>query len=499
MRPTPHRLNLAAVAAVHTGLRVWTFLASDNGIDFHHNAYDRGLFVTRWLAHFTPVPDVAYGPVSFYLDAGAMAMIGDPVLATRLLSLVCAILLIVPTYALTRRLFGDTAALGATALAAVHPHAMRMGAVGLEMAPYALILLTAFWALARYDSAARRWPWALVAGLLFTMAAGTRFDAWVVLPVVGVAALWRDWKNGVLFCLAAALFPAVWMAYNLKLYGDPVHFLTIAGNIAGVHMHALSIPERLLGWPKILARYAPWPTLLFALAAVPLAWRVKATRPLLAAWTLTFAVFEIQTARAAMGWNETKYVMPLVAMMIPQAGAAVEAAWNRKGTLRAAAVLMVIAAAAWGVKVTAEDNVRFAAPKGARQQARFIAELPRDGRVVIGTSLQGYLLVHGKLLGGRALLPYPEDTTGRISADKLASYFRDPETKYLAYHYEDPVDFAPVLELPRDAGVTPWRDFRLVRLFLSDDRQFAVYRVEAPPTDGEAREIPPGFEPPVGP
>ena len=74
MRPTPHRLNLAAVAAVHTGLRVWTFLASDNGIDFHHNAYDRGLFVTRWLAHFTPVPEpgevanVFEVPLAFLMD-----------------------------------------------------------------------------------------------------------------------------------------------------------------------------------------------------------------------------------------------------------------------------------------------------------------------------------------------------------------------------------------------------------------------------------------------
>ncbi len=475
------RALLALVAVIYIAIRMFVFAASDNGIDFHHNAYDRGLFVQKWLQDFRIVPDVAYGPVDFYLVAAVMKIVPDPILAPRLLSLFSSIALLFVLYFMVRRIFGPWEALAAGFMAALHPHGIRMSVVGLEMMPYALILISAFSALQKAHSSRRPCAWTIMAGLLFTTAAATRFEAWIILPVVCVAALWHHRLRGLIFSLCAAIFPVAWMLYNQSLYSEPFHFLGIAGNIAGVHMAAMPMWRRIVEWPWILMQYGPLPTLLLGLVGFITARRVCELRPMMISLLLTFAVFETQTVRGLMGTNETKYAMPLILLIIPYAAQELIRRINGHILLRMVVCVMSFMLLAQPLAVTIRDNRRFLAPEGAREQAAFLAALPRDGKVVIGTSLQGYLLVHGKLLPDRAVLAYPEDTTGRMSAERIAGYFREPDTRYLAYQYEDPVDFAPLMKLPKELDQPTWAGFLLRRVFDSSEGQFAVYRIEKGP------------------
>ncbi len=465
-----------ALLAAYIALRVVVFIDSDNGIDFHHNAYDRGLFVQQWMEDFRVVPDVSYGPAHYYLVAASMMILPDPVLAPRLLSLFSSIVVFLLVYGLTRRLFGPWEAIAAGVMAILHPHGVRLSVVGLEMMPYAMILLGAFYALNRFWEADCKWGWSLAAGLLFTLAAATRFEAWVVLPVVCAAALVKDWKSGLIFCLAAAVFPAAWMGYHFHLYKEPFHFLGVAGNIAGVHMKNLPVWRRALGWPLILAQYAPLPTFLLALAGFVTAWPNKALRPLLISAGLTFAIFEAQTIRGVMGTNETKYVMPLILMLIPQAAQVAARGIDARKATRAiiigmAVVLMIVAP----MRIVRDGRI-FAAPAGVKQQAAFLAGLPINNKVMIGAGMQGYLLVEGNLTG-RAVLPYPEDTTGRMSGSRITGFIRNESIRYIAYQYDDPVDFAPLMQLPPDADIASWNDFHFKRVFLSADGKFAVYEI----------------------
>ncbi|MCZ7584198.1 MAG: hypothetical protein M5R36_13145 [Deltaproteobacteria bacterium] len=276
--------------------------------------------------------------------------------------------------------------------------------------------------------------------------------------------------------MLAAAFPAVWMAYNYSLYHDPVRFLEIAGHVSSVHMRELSLGRRLLGWPLILVHYAPLPTVLLALAATIIAWRKRAARALLFAWVLTFLVFETRTAAGAFGTNETKYAMPLALMMMPQAAAELVRRLRGGAFLRFVVAGMMVVLVGLAAYVTVTDTRRFAVPEGAREQAQFLRNLPGDERVVIGTSLQGYLLVNADLFK-RAVLADPDDRTGGMTAEGIAEDLADPTVAYLAYEYGNPVDFDPVLQLPVGHGEVQWRAFDLERVFLSTDRHFAVYRV----------------------
>ncbi|MBZ0271965.1 glycosyltransferase family 39 protein [bacterium] len=467
----------AGVFALYVVLRVWTFTQSDNGIDFHHNAYDRGLFVAEWVTSERIVPDITYGPASFYLIAATMAFVPDPTLAARVLAFVSSIALFIVVWLVTRRLWGAGAAIAATLLLAFHPHGIRLSVVGLEMMPYAFFLVAGFAALARFETRDGRAFDALAAGLLFTLAAATRFDGWIVLPIAGVFALVRRVSTGLVFNACAAAFPVAWLAYNYDYSGRPFHFLAVAGRVAEVHMGDLSVAERIVQWPVILARYAPLPTLLLGLAAIGLAWRSRAARPLLFAWIATILVFMARTAGGSMGTNETKYVMPVVVMMIPQAGRALErlARGSRGGRIAAAATLTLVAV--WSLSVTVKDNRRFAAARGLAEQAAFLSGID-EGRVMIGTSDKGYLQVEAKLGGERAIGADISDATGRLDGDQVHRRLSEGGPIYLAYQYGSPIDFAPLMRLPEQARLATWRGIAFERVFWSSDKKYAVYKVE---------------------
>ncbi len=111
------------------------------------------------------------------------------------------------------------------------------------------------------------------------------------------------------------------------------------------------------------------------------------------------------------------------------------------------------------------------------EQAAFLRETPRaPERVVIGTSLQGWLLVHANLRDGRAVLAAP-GPDGAFDESGLRAILADPCVRYLAYEPDNPVDFAPVLRFA-DERIAERLGFTFARVFRSGDGRFAVYRVD---------------------
>ncbi|MCC6159756.1 MAG: glycosyltransferase family 39 protein [Deltaproteobacteria bacterium] len=473
------RVAPVVVFAAYVAVRLAVFAASDNGIDFHHNAYDRGLFVERWLANFEVVPDAAYGPVGYYLTAATMALVPDPILAPRLLSLISSLALFWIVAVLARRIFGVREAVLALVLLSVHPHGIRLSVVGLDMMPYAALVMAAFLAWDRWWTNPERVGLAALAGFAFTIAAATRFEIWAVLPMVAGLALLRARRAGLAFVAASAVFPVAWCVWQWRQTGDPLNFLGISQGVSAIHMAGLSLFERAIAWPAVLAHDAPLPTALLALAAFITLRRTRRAWALMASAAWTFAVFETQTLRGAMGTNETKYVMPLVVMLIPQAAAELVRRLNGRRFEKFIASGMSVILIGLSTIVTLADNTRFAVPGGAVEQAAFLRETPRrPERVVIGTSLQGWLLVHADLADGRAVLAAP-GPGGAFDEDDLRKLLDEPCVRYLAYEPDNPVDFAPVLELP-DETKAERLGFTFTRVFRSGDGRFAVYRVERP-------------------
>lgn len=186
----------------------------------------------HWISSFA---DGAYqfGPLHLYL-VGLVLKVGvGQELAGRLVSLVFGTLTVVPLYSLTRRLFGWKAGMWAClGLAAWGLH-IQMSTTSASEA-LALFLTLSSLALFAQGLDENRFSPLLLSALVLNLACATRYDAWLLIPLLTVL-LWTGDKDkvaaitrGVLFGLLCLPFPLVWMQGNAMDKGDalyPVHFI----------------------------------------------------------------------------------------------------------------------------------------------------------------------------------------------------------------------------------------------------------------------------------
>ncbi|MBI5209788.1 MAG: glycosyltransferase family 39 protein [Elusimicrobia bacterium] len=133
-------------------------------------------------------------------------------------------------FCLGRRFGGRGAGLLAAALFYGIPFAASLSWMSAVEHGQAMFETAAFVALAHglaRDGLARRW--AVCAGMLTGFAMGSKYQAWPLLPVLGLALLWarrgqgpRRWDAAV-FAGTAALVVAPWIAKNVAHYGNPVY------------------------------------------------------------------------------------------------------------------------------------------------------------------------------------------------------------------------------------------------------------------------------------
>lgn len=127
----------------------------------------------------------------------------------------------------TRRLLGAVAGFTALGLFLTNPNLVYLGSIPMTEPFFFACFLGAlyFLTVARQSGSLLA---AAAAGVFATGGTLVRYDGWFVLPFFAVYLLFgggrRRWSRTVLFCGAAALGPAYWLAHNAYLYGDPLEF-----------------------------------------------------------------------------------------------------------------------------------------------------------------------------------------------------------------------------------------------------------------------------------
>ncbi len=115
-----------------------------------------------------------------------------------------------------RQLAGPAAGLAALALLLLDPNVLAHGRLITGDAPLALFVALALYGFWRFAAAGEMgrpgWPGLLLAGAGLGLAAATKFNAAVALPVLGVQALWLAWR-GRRPRLLLALLPVVLLAW----------------------------------------------------------------------------------------------------------------------------------------------------------------------------------------------------------------------------------------------------------------------------------------------
>ena len=171
-----------------------------------------------------------FGPLHTTLMRPFIALDHDAPRSSRYLSLLCGLPVFFPFFALARRLVGEARA----ELAILAAGRLAASPAGVDDRVERGALSPA---LGRGDRAAaggarsRKAGTFAVGGLLASLAAVTRYDAWLALPMVAIAASGlRARPSGLraarprAFALAAAIFPLGWLAWGAAAGGDPLFF-----------------------------------------------------------------------------------------------------------------------------------------------------------------------------------------------------------------------------------------------------------------------------------
>jgi hypothetical protein len=192
-----------------------------------------------------------FGPLHAAAMRPFLALDRDARRSSRYLSFLAGIAAFVPFFRLARRLVGPAHAHLAGFAMALSPLHIQASTTAASEALYVLLILTCLERLLAALESGRKATY-LVAGALASLAAITRYDAWLAFPISIVAGGWlfaradqrqpaRATLTGlVIFAAMAALLPVAWIAWGWVATDDPfffAHYITTdhAGLAAAVN------------------------------------------------------------------------------------------------------------------------------------------------------------------------------------------------------------------------------------------------------------------------
>lgn len=160
-----------------------------------------------------------FGSLHIYLLALAEFLWPSLLHAGRVVSLIVGVGTAWPLFVFTHRRFGERAATIAVLLFATWGVHIQCSTTS---ASEALNLLLVMGAIAAFDAADRRWVW--LAAVLLNLSCATRYDSWLLVPLLAAALWWRDrsFIRALLFGAASSVFAVGWMFGNFHDKGDPL-------------------------------------------------------------------------------------------------------------------------------------------------------------------------------------------------------------------------------------------------------------------------------------
>ncbi len=264
-----------AVLALAVVLRAGLFPFAENK---HGDAPMRALIAERLVldpaSAAQPRTYCQFGPLHTTLMRPFIALDRFAPRSSRYLSLLAGIAVFFPFLSLARRLVGEPAAGLAAFLLAVSPQHLQASTTASSEALYLLLWVASIERLLA-ALASRRLAGFALAGFLGSLAAVTRYDAWLALPMVLAAAWFFPRRAGqpaplgglALFAVAAASLPAAWLVWGAAAGGDPFFFARyISSDHAGL---AATAAARYGAWLGRARQIGIW-ALAFVAAMTPL-------------------------------------------------------------------------------------------------------------------------------------------------------------------------------------------------------------------------------------
>ena len=225
--------NAAVTVGLAIVLRAALFPFAENK---HSDAPMRALIAERMVLEpasaAVPRTYCQFGPLHTTLMRPFIALDRLAPRSSRYLSLLAGIAVLFPFLAFARRLVGQAAAELATFALAVSPLHLQASTTAASEALYLLLWVAAIERLLAALETRRLGTFALAGGMA-SLAALTRYDAWLAVPIMVLAAwLFARRKDDrrplvpglALFSACAAALPAGWLIFGAWAGGDPLYF-----------------------------------------------------------------------------------------------------------------------------------------------------------------------------------------------------------------------------------------------------------------------------------
>lgn len=223
---------------------IFFFFATNNGGD----ALARAAVTASWLQHPTTALEFSgphWLPIHFWLMALVSLAVGNVMLGTRLLSLIFGIFSLWAVWRITKDEFGVRPALLSLIIFTFYTLHLGYSTTSSSEATYiglTLAGLLCFFAYRRTDDLRIL----ALAGIVLTIDAGIRYEAWLFVGMIGVLLVVNSPKRAflskqhvtsvlVLAC-TATIWPVLWMIAQWRSHGDPLY---------GIHHNAESIASQI--------------------------------------------------------------------------------------------------------------------------------------------------------------------------------------------------------------------------------------------------------------
>lgn len=262
------------------------------------DAVSRIFIAEDWLKNPTFFSEGIWLPLHHYVNAFTIALSGEHLLGPKILQILLSCLIVIPLYFFTKREYSEKGAWFTALIFILSPVVFRNSFLALSGLPHALFIAAALNASSKSirntNTAA-----ALRAGVYLTIAAGFRYEAWLLIPILFlIYILFKQSKLGLFFIFTASIFPLFWMMGNYLthahiLYGLPGNYNKDIVALQNVDVSFTEKFKRIIYFPFIWF-FAYSPFLVVALSLVTFR-KIKQKRYLSSRiiWTLPFWTFLI--------------------------------------------------------------------------------------------------------------------------------------------------------------------------------------------------------------
>ena len=291
------------------------------------DAMSRILIGWEWLqTPNTGLQSAVWLPLHTYILGLVFNIVPEYYYTPTVLNILFAVLTAIPLYWFSHREFGQKSSIAAGAITAtafmVYPLAFRNSLMALSDTPFTL-LLAASLPLLSYARAKNGTLWqAALAGLFISLAAGIRYEGWVLIPFMAVI-LWRYPKRLLAFGAMAMIVPTLWMIGCLITHGDPLYSFNYQSQDTAATLSErggislLKRTVRLIFFPGVLGFGLSFPVLGLSLWGVIVALRNKSSQLM---WLVPFlGLFLILSYKSVEGTMnlQPRYAIPMGMFLLP--------------------------------------------------------------------------------------------------------------------------------------------------------------------------------------